>query len=139
MSAVSRRSVRTAVAVAWLAAAAACTSSPTAPSVNLDVAFTMAPGETVNVTGAGLSLRFDGVEGDSRCPADAFCVLGGDARVRITVAGGSATRQISLHTGSMAPVTYDAFTLRLLELSPYPFSARPIAPSEYRATLRVTR
>jgi hypothetical protein len=107
--------------------------------VDLDQSFTMAPGETVNVTGAGISLRFDGVEGDSRCPADAICVLGGDAEVRLTVAGGSATRQVSLHTGSMAPVAYDGFTLRLMELSPYPFSARPIATSGTRGPLAPAR
>ena len=40
----------------------------------------------------------------------------------------------------MAPVRHDDFTIDArASLSPYPFSATPIAPEDYRATLRVTR
>ena len=44
-----------------------------------------------------------------------------------------------LHTGDMKPVTHEDLTIALVELSPYPFSSRPIQPGDYRATLRVTR
>ncbi len=39
----------------------------------------------------------------------------------------------------MAPVKHDGLTIGLVELSPYPFSARPIGPADYRATPRVAR
>jgi hypothetical protein len=44
-----------------------------------------------------------------------------------------------VHTGDLKPVTHDDLTIHLVELAPYPFSSRTIAPNEYRATLRVTR
>ena len=45
----------------------------------------------------------------------------------------------ALHTGDMRPVAHDDLTIALVELSPYPFSAQPIQPGDYRATLRVSR
>ncbi|HXG89326.1 MAG TPA: hypothetical protein VNJ02_13405 [Vicinamibacterales bacterium] len=91
------------------------------------------------IEGASLSVRFDRVSGDSRCPADAVCILGGDAIVHITATTDGAARQYELHTGNMQPVRHNDFTITLVQLSPYPFSSRTIAPDEYRATLRVTR
>lgn len=118
--------------------ASACSESPTRPSP-IDRVFTLVPGQVAQVEGAGFDLRFDGVEGDSRCPADAFCILGGDAAVRLTVLAVSGARSIELRTGSLQPVREGDVTIALVELQPYPFSARPIEPHEYRATLRVTR
>jgi hypothetical protein len=126
--------------VVCLAAMAACSGkSPAAPSpVNQQV--TLSPGQTTTVDGASLSVRFEGVSGDSRCPIDAICITGGDAQVHIVVAPVAGGRQnYTLHTGDMRPVTHGDLTVALVDLTPYPYSARPIQPSEYRATLRLTR
>jgi hypothetical protein len=114
-----------------------CDESPTGPSLDED--FTLAPGEVSAIADAGLRVRFDRVEGDSRCPADAVCVQGGDALVHITVMERSTEGPYELHTGSMEPVVHDGLTIALVELQPYPFSSRTIEPGDYRATLRVTR
>ena len=100
----------------------------------------LAPGQTVAVAEAGLTLRFEGVSGDSRCPGDAICITGGDALVQIAIIptrGGD--QAYALRTGDMRPVVHDDLTIALVELSPYPFSTRPIQPADYRATLRVSR
>lgn len=117
--------------------AGACDESPTGPSLNEE--FTLAPGEAVTIPEAGLRVRFDGVDGDSRCPADVVCVQGGDAVVRITVSDRATAWHYELHTGDMAPVTHDALTIGLVQLQPYPFSSRTIEPDEYRVTLTVTK
>jgi hypothetical protein len=90
---------------------------------------------------ASLTVRFNAVSGDSRCPADAICVLGGSAAVHITASSsnGGGTRDYELHTGDMRPVVHNRVTIALVQLSPYPFSARPIQPAEYRATLKVSQ
>lgn len=131
-------SVRLIIAIACAATLAACDTATT-PSVAIDQQFTMAPGDTVEMTDTSLRLRFDGVVNDSRCPIDAICIQGGDAEVRLTAASDGAPQMLTLHTGTMAPVTFDGFTFRLVELTPYPISSQPFPPSDYRATLRLTR
>ena len=123
-----------------LVAVVACASAPAAPTGPVNAELLLAPGEVKDVSGAGVSIRFQGVFGDSRCPADAVCIQGGDALVRIDVlAAGSGSTTYDLHTGNMQPVRHADLTIALEMLMPYPFSSRTIAPGEYRATLRVTR
>jgi hypothetical protein len=114
-------------------------SGPTHPTAALNTEFTLAPGESRILEGVLLIVRFTGVTGDSRCPADAICIQGGSADVRITAVSDRATSTYALKTGDMRPVQHDSFTISLVQVSPYPFSSRTIAPEEYRATFRVTR
>jgi hypothetical protein len=114
--------------------------SPVGPTVPLDREFTLAPGESASVQGTSFRVTFLRVSGDSRCPADAVCIQGGDAIVHVR-ATEATTADYELHTGSQAGavVTHAGFHIELLQLQPYPFSSRTIAPNEYRATLAVTR
>ena len=128
----------------WLFVATTLTgcspTTPAAPQRAVDVQVVLAPGETAEITNAQVRVRFVGVTGDSRCPADVVCIQGGDAVVRIDVLpSGGDQASYDLHTGNLQPVRYADFTIALVELTPYPFSSRPIAPSEYRAKLRITR
>ncbi|NOT45281.1 MAG: hypothetical protein HOP14_11825 [Acidobacteria bacterium] len=120
-------------------AALGCTDGPTGPTIPLAREFSLAPGETASIEGTNLSVRFRGVRNDSRCPADAVCIQGGDALVLVTVMGDGASRDYDLHAAALEPVRHGAFEVALLDLQPYPLSSRPIAGSDYRAFLRVTR
>ena len=126
-------------ALGLLLVTSAC-ASPTAPGDSLDTRLVLSPGQTAPIDGSS-SLRFLGVLNDSRCPADAICIQGGDALVRIDVIPSRGARSTyDLHTGNLQPVRHDDLTIELVELSPYPFgSLPPIGGSDYRATLRVTR
>ena len=126
------------IALILLFAAVGC-NNPNAPTTPLNTEFTLARGDATTIEDTSTEVRFNGVTNDSRCPADAICVTGGDAHVNIRVSSGLAARDYVLHTGDMKPVTHDSLTIHLVELSPYPFSSRTIAPDEYRARLRVTR
>ena len=118
----------------------ACDDSLTAPTVGLNQEFVLAPGEIAKIAETGLRIRFVNVRGDSRCPADAICIQGGDALVHIEVLSfGSGAQEYDLHTGNMQPVVHEGSTIALVNLAPYPFSSKTILPDEYRATLRVTR
>ena len=115
--------------------------SPVGPTVSLNERFTLSPGEAVAIADADLALQFLSVTGDSRCPADAVCILGGDAIVEIRAFDGSDAALLSLHTGDAARSSgvYRGARISLVELQPYPFSSRTIDEGEYRATLTVTR
>jgi hypothetical protein len=134
--------MRTLSLVICLLAATGCDeSSPSAPSVDLNSRFTLAPAELAIVDGAGFLLQFVEVTGDSRCPGDAICIQGGDALVHVRAIAGTST-PYELHTGdsSRAAVTHDNYRIELVELQPYPFSSRPpIQPGDYRATFVVSR
>jgi hypothetical protein len=109
------------------------------PTVEPVREFVLAPGESAVVSRAGLTVRFDRVVNDSRCPADAICVTAGEAEVALTVRRGSRPAEaLSLRTvESRNRAELGDWVLRLTALAPYPFSDRAIAPGDYRATLRV--
>ncbi|MGE3510056.1 MAG: hypothetical protein AB7N65_14370 [Vicinamibacterales bacterium] len=138
---VSHQRFGTGVAIAVLSVlSAGCADNPTAPTASLNEAFVLGVGDVVRIEDQQFSIRFDGVAGDSRCPADALCILGGDATVNVTVTPSRGSRaHLELHTASPRSVQYRSFTLTLEQLAPYPFSSQPIDPSTYEVTIRVTR
>jgi hypothetical protein len=127
--------------VCLLAVTACAERQPVGPTVGANERFTLAPNEVANVRDFDLNVQFVNVTGDSRCPADAVCIQGGDALVHILVLDGGASSPYELHTGDSrrASVTHKGARIALVELQPYPFSSRPIAPGDYRATLTVSR
>ena len=130
-----------AMAVCLLVATGCDEKSPTGPSVSFNQQVTLAPGDVATVTGSDVHLEFVGVSGDSRCPADAVCILGGDALVHVRAYGGTSSTVYQLHTGNsaLASATFGSVRFSLVQLQPYPFSSRTIAPQDYRATLDITR
>lgn len=125
--------------VCLLAATGCDENSVAGPTVPVNQRFTLAPGEVAAITNTSLQLRFDRVSGDSRCPADAICIQGGDAIVHVRAVDQSGSADLELHTGdsARARATHGGMRIQLLELQPYPFSSRTIAPGDYRATLVV--
>lgn len=130
-----------AVVFCLLAVTACDEQNPVGPSVGVNERFTLAPSEVASVRDVNINVQFVTVTGDSRCPADALCIQGGDALVHIRVLDGGAASTYELHTGDSrrATVTHNQVRISLVELQPYPFSSRTIAPGEYRATLTVSR
>ena len=122
-----------------LGVVAGCDEPLTGPTAPLNSEFTLAPGETMAIERASLSVTFNRVTGDNRCPADAVCILGGSADVSITAASDESTRDYVLRTGDLQPVSHDGATIQLVQVAPYPFSAQTIEPDDYRVTFRVTK
>lgn len=133
------RTGRLAAALFAAVVATACLESVTGPTAPLDTSVTLKPGERMKVAGTDITIMFVRVDGDSRCPADAVCVQGGDATVWFLVDENGRRSNAELHTGNMQPVESGAVTITLEALQPYPFSSKAIVAGDYRATLRVTR
>src|SRR5215510_7320206 len=82
---------------------AAC--SPASPTARLNENFVLSPGQSTSVSGTNVGVRFVGVQGDSRGPAVAICIQGGDAIVRVELlpsTGGATT--YDRHTANSQPV-----------------------------------
>ena len=124
-----------------LAATACDEKSPIGPAIPLNEQFTLGRGEAAAVEGAGIGVQFVQVTNDSRCPADALCIQGGDAVVHVRVLESGGTATYDLHTGDarQSIAIHRDLTIQLVRLEPYPFSSHPIDPADYRATLLVKR
>jgi hypothetical protein len=131
---------RLAVTVTVLALAGC--SSPSTPSdgVPLGQPFTLQPGQAATVADTTLSLVFQQVTDDSRCPADATCVWAGEAVVELEAdEGPGGPRALQLSTTAAEKAVGD-YTVRLTEVQPYPFASKPpIQAKDYRVTLVVQR
>ena len=68
-------------------------------AVALGEAFSVKVGETVSVTGAGVSVTFTALVSDSRCPVGVQCIQAGRAVISVTVTRpGAASATLTLGT-----------------------------------------
>ena len=109
-------------------------------TVTLGEAFTMGAGERVAVGGATVTVAFETVREDSRCPVGVTCVWAGDAVVVIIVDGGSTGEEtVDLHTNDRfdTDTVLDGYTVRLVDLAPRRQDGVTITIDQYQATLLV--
>ena len=87
----------------------------------------------------GLALSFVKIISDSRCPINANCVWEGEATVELAI--GDQTLTLSLHAGHPEKSTGKAgdYTVKLLEVSPYPELGKDIPAGAYEIKLEVTK
>lgn len=139
-----RANLRRAATFLLLALLAGCRSDPVRSDPSPTVVapgeeFTLRPGDVADLPQAGLTLRFEEVSEDSRCPAGVQCVWEGRAIVQLTAIGpDDASRRIDLElrTPPHGEELY-GYRLEFLRLAPPARSGRRIEPNEYRATLRL--
>jgi len=89
--------------------------------------------------GSDLTVRFEAVLSDSRCPAGVQCVSAGDAVVRIqATTRGAAAQVYELHTDDEPrSASHGGRAIALTKLAPPPKSNATTQASQYRLTLRV--
>lgn len=141
------------LAVLCAAGLAACSRESTAPAqapgppvaaasatVSLDQPFELGVGRSATVAGEGVTVRFEGVPSDSRCPTGVQCVWAGDALVHAVLSKDRKAFGAELHT-TLDPrsVDYLTYNVALVSLAPYPSTSGSISQSQYRATFVVTR
>jgi hypothetical protein len=104
----------------------------------------LAAGATRAVGDEGLTLTFEGVTSDSRCPTDVTCIWAGEGVVRVRVVlPGQPSATLTLHTpggtaSSEAPYA-QRVVVGLTELRPAPISTRTLVPQDYEAVFLVTK
>ena len=78
-------------------------------------------GRTASFDNGRLTVAFDALEADSRCPADATCVWAGDAAVRLALQTGDRKQAATLHT-TLQPqrADYFGYAVGLVNVEPYP-------------------
>lgn len=105
--------------------------------------FELAVGRAAIFAGTSLTLYFQEVPEDSRCPTDAMCVWGGRGLVRLhaTVENlrGGQDFTLDVMDSDERTYAYVGYRILLLDLTPYPVSTTPIDPDAYSARLLVER
>jgi hypothetical protein len=126
--------------VAALAVFGTACSDSTTPSALLGTDFTVGAGETVDVTDAGLSIKFVRVKSDSRCPTGALCISQGNAVAELEVRLSSTPATVYLSTFEQPrEAIAGSYNIRLMSLAPLQSTGHPVDPRDYRVTLVVTR
>lgn len=122
------------------AADSGCAGNPAEPSsLPLGHPFELRAGASATLENA-LTITFDRVTSDSRCPMDARCIQAGDAIVAILVSqGAGAPVARELHTDPRrSEASYLTYSIKLVTLEPYPRTDRQIRPEDYVAVLTVS-
>jgi hypothetical protein len=116
--------------------------APTNPSPKLGDRFHVRAGETAELSGDGITLKFTRLLADSRCPTGVMCIWEGDAGIVINAGhAANAPADLELHTSSRfaSKGSYRGFTVELLSVAPHPIAGQPVAFKDYCAEIRVTR
>ena len=143
---------RAVFAILCVASLAACNENTTSPvqapeapraaaaaNATLDQPFELRVGQTATVAGQGLTVSFEAVPSDSRCPTGVQCVWAGNAVVQVVLAKDGKAAGFELNT-NLEPksANYLNYTIELVSLAPYPTAKNPSIPqSQYRATFVV--
>jgi hypothetical protein len=115
----------------------ACSSDTiTAP---LGKEFTLPAGKTAAISGESLSIKFDKVTGDSRCPSDVVCIWAGEAKCDTVFKYKGTDYPVTLTAGgSNSSYAFENYKI-YFDLHPYPVSTQQIAPGDYFLIMTVTK
>lgn len=115
----------------------ACTPTPT--SLEAPVSFVLKVGETERLEGGVLTLSFNEVTSDSRCPRDVVCIVAGEATVVFRAASKrrEATLTFRIPPDGSDVTEFDDFRITIRTLQPEPESGKTIDPGDYTADVLV--
>jgi len=123
------------VCIVFAVALTACGRDGSAATLNAPIQ--LAPGQSAVFDAEDLTVKFVGIDSDSRCPSDVACVWAGEVVVRLSVRKDSRTKELSIKATQSLPV--DGFSVTVLDVLPPRASSQRIAPADYRVTLKVAR
>jgi hypothetical protein len=109
-------------------------------TVRLDIPFTLKPGQSATLEDGTAEIEFSAVLEDSRCPANAECVIAGSVRVEVLINGKAHTLTLGdLMSDDTSSTGLDnGMMLELLEVNPYPGSEED-TPNEVDSITLVVR
>lgn len=113
-------------------------SSQMQQSIALGTEVTLALGATALLQAEEVSIQFDGVTADSRCPQGITCVWAGEATVALTIRIDSqpAIRQ---EVAGGKDTVVGSYRVTVIEVLPQARESVRIAPEDYRATVKVQK
>lgn len=102
--------------------------------------FSLGFGQTANVQAVDIEVKFSNVTEDSRCPFDVVCIWEGQVSILVDLQDSSGSLEhfiLTLRGGSSEARLFGNYSIRLLDVQPYPVSTEQTSHSDYVATLVV--
>jgi uncharacterized lipoprotein YajG len=118
-------------------ALAGCAAAQVTQSVDPGSEFTLAQGAVATVTAADVTVRFVAVTEDSRCPREVTCVWQGEVKAQLVVQVAQVESPVNILVGHDEVV--GGYRVTLLRVEPGRVTDAPIAPQDYRVTLKVEK
>jgi len=110
--------------------------------VTLGTEFTLQVGETVNVAGADLVVKFVGVSTDSRSPKGAETIWAGEAKAQLQITDQGTTSDVTLTekglTAGYTQQSWGAYNIRF-QLQPYPEVGKQPTADEYQLLITISK
>jgi hypothetical protein len=110
--------------------------SPGQSVQKLNTEFELKVGQWVSIDGEQISFKFESVPEDSRCPMNANCVWAGNAKVSLSLLETKCALNTTLDPHE---ITYSNHKIKLVSLTPYPFTEAPISQDAYIAKFIVSK
>ncbi|MDP2729424.1 MAG: hypothetical protein Q8O55_02945 [Dehalococcoidales bacterium] len=116
-------------------------SGGAAVSANLGEVFTIGVGQSALIKGEDMTVKFEEVIGDSRCPENVTCVWEGEASIRVAITHKGINNTLVLNQPGHTEQAEETFIdyIFTYSLNPYPREGEQISPDEYRLTLTITK
>lgn len=132
---------------------AACQAPLPPLNIPVDTEFTLAREQSATIKKTKLTITFNSVISDDRCPIDVECVTSGAVTISLSVQESDRIPSgLTLQTltdqegragaepigGNQATAEVGAYIIRVVGVQPYPRNLSGIKPSDYEVTLLVT-
>lgn len=97
-------------------------------------------GQSKAVQNGRVSVRFNAIVEDSRCPMNARCIHAGNAKVRMTVFRGRSSKKIVLDsTDGTTSIEVFGYRIEFVDLNPQKGAPRPMSLRPQTLTVSVER
>ena len=108
-------------------------------SFNLEDSLTLSFGETAISEKENISIRFDSLLEDSRCPIDVICFWEGNARLSFFFEEPAGAHRFALNTysGFTRDTLVSSYHISLIDVLPRPVSGREIDQKDYKAIVMI--
>ena len=130
------------VAIAITSLLLGCATTPGEVKANLGEELSLGIGQTARITGQDLTISFQKVTEDSRCPRDVTCIWAGQASCSVRLTRGNSSYNIVLTepglTEQYTRESYNGYQLAF-RVQPYPREGEKITPDDYRLLLVVSK
>ena len=111
-------------------------------NASLGKEFTLKIGQTANISGENLSIKFIDVTADSRCASDVECVWAGEVKVLLGITVNGSYQQVEMTQPGLVdaqdeqPVGVYKYQFTV---EPYPISTKQIEKDDYRLIMTVSK